>query len=986
MRRALRPLAVFGIATGVSLTAALQLLVGGAQGSDAPPATRSAGFRSSYDLAKLSLLGSTLFYIEEQYVEPGRIDWERMFVASLESVEGLVPGCMFTREPGGDVLSVEVGEYRTVLEVAPVESMERLETELSRIAELLTRHLDPEDIGTEHHEDPFAAIEYAMINGLLSTLDPHSVLMPPEDSREMDLENRGAFGGLGITIVEGDGGLVIEYPMPGTPAERSGLLPDDRIVRIDGESTINMSLEDAVDRLRGEIGEPVTLQIVRDSFDVPRDFDIVRDRIRIKPVEGELLDGGIGYVQIQSFHQEVEGDLNALLALLSREAGGSLRGLVLDLRGNPGGYLNQAVAVADRFLRSGTIVSTVDGAGRRLDLEEASQHNAEPEYPIAVLVNASSASASEIVAGALRNNDRAVIVGERTFGKGSVQNLHPFFDHSKLKLTVSKYLTPGDKSIQSVGIPADISLVPSIVEARDDDAGGDVASLYSRGMVRREADLDKHLDRMDFRTDEPAYTVHYWRGAKRRRRSPDLDLADDYQVQFARDVLLAAPSARRADVLVAASRVVQQHRAVENAKIVQHFSDIGLDWRDGPAVPRGGDLPLQVEISVGPDGRLVAGDEGAITVTVTNTSTSPLYRVALVAEEGLIDGREFLFGRMGPGESGSWTHRVTPVTGTPAERAPLRLEVHDSGPDALGSVDMAVEVAPRPLPNLAWMWEISDDGVGDGDGIAEVGEQVQVVLTVENQGDGPTVEPFARLKNHSGKALDIIEGNIGFGTMLAADGTPCSVDLPGVEAGAVVGDPSADPARVERRDPPVYGRGCKRVLAAGDRWTGAFTVALREPPADGEWELELRLGDNNAYDHGSVVEAGFYSYFDQSARIAVPLGTPSVASEWHRPPTIQISRGPDTVSKGARATLSGVVLDDVGVAHVMVFAGDDKVFYQGGGPTSRLRAVPFTADVSLAAGRNVLTVLAKDVDGHTRSASLVTWYGRDEAVAHAETP
>ena len=975
---------MFGIATGVSVAAALQLVVGsGARGSSAMPTVQDDGFHSGYDLAKLSILSSTLFYVEEQYVEPGRIDWERMFVASLEGVEALVPACMFTREPGGNVLAVEIGDYRTVLEVEPVQSMGRLETELSRIADLLTRHLEPEDIGTELDDEPFAAVEYAMINGLLSTLDPHSMLMPPEDSREMDLENRGNFGGLGITIVAGEGGLVIEYPMEGTPAEKAGLLPDDLIVRIDGESTVNMSLDDAVDRLRGEVGEPVTLQVDRDSFDVPRDFEIVRDLIPINAVRSALLDGGIGYVSIQSFHQAVEADMSAKLALLARDGGGALRGLILDLRGNPGGYLNQAVAVADRFLERGTIVSTVDGSGRRLDLEEASPHNAEPEYPIAVLVDASSASASEIVAGALRNNDRAIIVGERTFGKGSVQNLHPFYDHSKLKLTVSKYLTPGDKSIQSVGIPADIALAPAIVEGRDEADGGDVAVIFSRERARREADLDKHLDRIDFRTEEPAYSLQYWRSAARPRRSADLELTDDYSVQFARDVLLAAPSARRADVLLAANQVVARHRGVEERKVVKAFGDLDIDWRSGPPSEPSDALPISAEVTLGPRGHLVAGETGEVTVTVTNISDRPLYRVALVAEDGLIDGREFLYGYLEPGQQRSWTHEVSPISGTAAERAPLRLVLRDSGAKPVGSLDRWVEVAPQPLPNLAWRWSLSDDVVGDGDGIAEVGEELRIVLTVQNQGEGPTVEPFARLKNKAGRALDIVEGNIALGTMLAEDGAPCEVELPGLEAGHVIGDASIDAARVERGDPPRYASGCTRVLAPGEEWTGSFTVALREPPDDGLWSLDLFMGDDDAYDKAAVVEAGFYGYFDQQDLVEVPSGELIEEVAWRRPPTIRISRSPDAVSETGRVTLSGVVNDDRGVSHVMVFAGDDKVFYQGGGPSSALEAVPFTADVALSAGRNILTVLAEDADGLTRTASVVTWYGREEAVAAA---
>ena len=238
----------------------------------------------------------------------------------------------------------------------------------------------------------------------------------------MDEDNKGEFGGLGITIVDRGGKLTVEYPLKDTPAERQGLQPDDHIVRIDGETTINMSLDEAVRKLRGPVGAPVVIHIMRQGLTESLRKRIVRARIKLNPVEGQLLDGGVAWISIKSFHANVDADLAEQLTLLARNAGGKLKGVILDLRGNPGGYLTQAVAVSNRFLSDGVIVSTVDGRGREGARETARSRNTEPNYPIAVLLDASSASASEIVAGALRNNERAIVIGERSFGKGSVQN------------------------------------------------------------------------------------------------------------------------------------------------------------------------------------------------------------------------------------------------------------------------------------------------------------------------------------------------------------------------------------------------------------------------------------------------------------------------------------------------------------------------------------------------------------------------------------
>jgi carboxyl-terminal processing protease len=267
----------------------------------------------------------------------------------------------------------------------------------------------------------------------------------------MEVENQGEFGGLGITIKQDRGRLVVEFPYPDTPASKAGLQPNDRIMRIDGVSTINMDIDEAVGRLRGRVGSAVDIEVSREGLADPLKMKIVRDTIKLKPIESQLLEGNIGYVTIQGYHAQVAEELRKVLPKLEKDAGpGGLKGLIIDQRGNPGGFLKQAIEVADMFLPKGTVVSQVDGSGRQIDLAEADADGTEPKYPIAVLVDAGSASASEIVAGALRNNERAVIIGERTYGKGSVQNLHNLADESKLKLTISQYLTPGDRSIQAV--------------------------------------------------------------------------------------------------------------------------------------------------------------------------------------------------------------------------------------------------------------------------------------------------------------------------------------------------------------------------------------------------------------------------------------------------------------------------------------------------------------------------------------------------------
>ena len=299
------------------------------------------------------------------------------------------------------------------------------------------------------------AVIYAATEGMLSSLDPHSVFMPPDVYLEMKKDSAGEFGGVGIEVTERDGTVMVVAPIPGTPAERARIQPHDRILRIDGDSTKGMSVLDAARRLRGAPGTEVVLSIERRPDEPARDVRIVRARIRIVPIESKLLEHGFAWVRIKSFQKDTARALASHLDRLEREAGGALAGLILDLRNNPGGLLDQGIKVADEFLDEGLVVST-RGRTRQHSEEHLARPGGRIRVPLVVLVNSGSASASEIVAGALQDHRRALVVGERTFGKGSVQTVVDLPDGAGLKLTVARYYTPLHRSIHGTGIQPDI--------------------------------------------------------------------------------------------------------------------------------------------------------------------------------------------------------------------------------------------------------------------------------------------------------------------------------------------------------------------------------------------------------------------------------------------------------------------------------------------------------------------------------------------------
>jgi carboxyl-terminal processing protease len=343
--------------------------------------------------------------------------------------------------------------------------------------------------------DESALIEGA-VRGMLDTLDPHSSYLAPDVYKEMQVDTKGEFAGLGIEIAKRrDGFIEVISPIEGTPAQRAGIRARDRIVGIcptdppeewkgPCRGTKNMTLVEAVKLMRGRKGTKITIQIEREGFETPQPYTIVRDIVKIVSVDHELLEDGYGYVRLRAFQERTGRDLRESLTALREESSGELAGLVLDLRDNPGGLLDQAVEVADVWLSDGLVVYTKGRVESQRHEFRARPEETESGYPMVVLVNAGTASASEIVAGALQDQDRALVLGTQTFGKGSVQTIIPLEDGSGLRLTTALYYTPGDRSIQEVGIAPDI-VVQNPENAPTPDA--------RRRRRMREADLEGHF-------------------------------------------------------------------------------------------------------------------------------------------------------------------------------------------------------------------------------------------------------------------------------------------------------------------------------------------------------------------------------------------------------------------------------------------------------------------------------------------------------------
>lgn len=322
------------------------------------------------------------------------------------------------------------------------------------------------------------------IKGMVENLDPHSSYMTKKEYEDLMVDTKGRFDGVGIEIAIRDNVITVISPIEGTPAYQAGIKAGDQIVKIDGELSIDMTLTDAVSRIRGDRGTKVNLTIRREGVGELLEFFITRDEIPIASVRHYLLTPDIAYVRISGFQGETDRDLAK--ALEEIEEGRDLQGLILDLRSNPGGLLNQSISVSDLFLDSGIIVST-RGRDDTQSMDVSAEKNDMPRnYPMIVLVNGGSASASEIVAGALQDNKRALVLGTQTFGKGSVQTILPLSDGSGLRLTTANYYTPSGRSIQASGITPDIILDYIPPERDDEEEDG--------GLTIREEDLPNHRE------------------------------------------------------------------------------------------------------------------------------------------------------------------------------------------------------------------------------------------------------------------------------------------------------------------------------------------------------------------------------------------------------------------------------------------------------------------------------------------------------------
>ena len=428
----------------------------------------------------------------------------------LASITGVMFGAVMTTQVAGPLLAQEAERKASVYE-----QLDLFGDIFERIRSQYVEEVDESEL-----------IE-AAINGMLTSLDPHSSYLSPDDAADMRVQTRGEFGGLGIEVTQEEGFVKVVSPIDGTPADDAGLEAGDFITHVDGESVLGLTLDEAVDMMRGPVGSEIIITIVREDQPEPFDVSIIRDTIKLTAVRSRI-EGETVVLRLTTFSDQTYPTMRDQLKEKVEELGGmeNVNGFVLDLRNNPGGLLTQAIRVSDAFLDSGEIVST-----RGREPQDGDRFNAEPGdlaegKPMVVLINGGSASASEIVAGALQDHRRAIVVGTKSFGKGSVQTVMPLRGEGAMRLTTARYYTPSGRSIQALGVSPDI-----VVEQPPRREASEEEEAQRNG--RNEADLRGSLSNDSLTEDERRQIEEEREAAE---KAADLRL-EDYQLAYAIDIL-----------------------------------------------------------------------------------------------------------------------------------------------------------------------------------------------------------------------------------------------------------------------------------------------------------------------------------------------------------------------------------------------------------------------------------------------------------------
>ncbi len=787
----------------------------------------------------------------------------------------------------------------------------------------------------KHFDAPAARLRelaYAGINGSLSTLDPHTVMWPPEAAREWSEDNiQGQFFGIGAFLNQDEGLISIQRVMPGLPAERAGVEDGDVILAVDGEKTAGLTLDQAVRRIKGPKGTTVNLMLERKGLKAPVDVPIVRDLVKVITIRSHR-DGDVGYVRMDEFNANTAHDLFTALRDLEKDI--PIKALVLDLRFNGGGLLDQAKLIGGFFLGRGQEVVRTTTADGKEDVYRTSARRF-VTAPMVILTSPGTASAAEIVSGALQLNDRAVVAGEATFGKGSVQNIRELRDGSRLKLTIQEYLLPGGASIQDVGVMPDLLLPRHAVRK---DGTVDLRDMTSEREKDNEFALSGHKNYKHAATAELGWLDPWMeREARRAHTISARNFSPDRESQVVIDLLKSASAADdwatasakaledeklRPFLLQRLTKPIAVRAEAEAAALADALARLPTPVTWGPAgEPAADSLALTW---TGP-ANVTAGETVALSVQVANNGKADVGRLFAIIRA---DPRspfweeEFVVGAVTAGSNASGLIHFPIPPRQPGGRERFTIELHqDGGRTVLASCPVELEIRGRPSPHLDLSWRVADS---NGDGRLATEERADLLITVVNQGDGELESGAVWVEKDNDPYVSLGASRLKIERPIPPGGS------------ATLNFPLTVRAEAKRSGKPVP--------FAADRIK--LNVAAVETLPDG-------------------VDARYRA--DIRATIEVPIGQPLKPRQLIQPRIVFGGIQPD----GARSRLTFTISDQADDAQVQpldlvaLFQDEDKVDLQVASALIGQAGGPWTYNprVTLKPGLNLLRLLVRDSDG-----------------------
>jgi len=763
---------------------------GGAEGGGAESGDEQEAAEQMVEELRLAersfpLLIWSMHLVRVDYFDKDRFDPKGQLAAAMDYIGLQTPEFFAERE--GDALVVTVRSRSERFDLTGVSDVDAAADVMEKILEFTAEVLSLED-------EPLHELEYAAINGMLGPLDPHTILLTPEESAELGVKTRGRFGGIGAEIVAAERRILVFRVLPDSPAAAAGLRDSDVILEIDGQSTVNLGSDDARNLLRGPVDTKVVVQ-VRRGREV-KTIEITRGLISIPTINATMLPDDVGYIQITTFQEDTSAKLVAALEDFAAQTEGGLAGLVVDLRGNSGGLLTQATQILDQVVEAGELVIVRSAHGRESQQAEQAMELGK-DTPIVALVDENAASASEIVGGSLKHLDRGIILGRSSFGKGTVQELRsatPYGREVALKLTIAEYRVAGDRRIQSIGVVPDLQLIPVVLS----DYEG-VARMYDTERFERQRERSRtaHLPsavhdadvRAELALSRPDLSLRYLAGGAGAGTPVAEDEGprelDDPEIRLAREVALGLVGTvgRRAQ-LDALPGIVAELGTSEDQRIRQAIAPWDIDWSpvDDPADL---DTALDVGLAIAGAGPYTVGQPFTIHVEVQNPSDHAVERVHLITDcdRDDLDGIELLIGKLEPGETQTrdLDVQISPWHTSFVDTLHIDAHVAEPGPEPDGEAEVRFAVSGSERPQFSYdYWLIDDPRLvakgpdrperellpgeapftveGNGDGLLQPGERVLLAYRAHNAG-GDAPDARVLLRNLSGRQGLLEEGS-----------------------------------------------------------------------------------------------------------------------------------------------------------------------------------------------------------------------------------